>query len=308
MWLDADTLFHADWSKHPRKRFHCVARRSGTCWTVEAPLRGLLHEQLTSEALSGKVVAGFDFPVGVPEAWGRNTGLTDFPALLGELGKNRWADFYEVARVKSEIRLERPFYPFNNKNGERRAHLEDALGVDGPERLYRRCERATGERQAASPLFWTSGAKQVGKAAIAGWRDIVVPCVEEGAALWPFADDETLRQAQMVIVETYPAEVYGHLGIRFGSGMSKTSQQDRATFIEAISDWRRKRPVVFSSDLQAEIDSGFGSRSNGEDKFDAFVGLCGMIMVELGEREPGAPIASAVRKWEGWILGQHSPI
>jgi len=145
---------------------------------------------------------------------------------------------------------------------------------------------------------------RVGKAAITGWHEIVAPCVGDGAALWPFADEDTLHKARLVIAETYPAGVYGHLGIRFGPGMSKTSQEDRASFITAIADWREQRAVVFSDALQAEIDNGFGSRRNGEDKFDAFVGLCGMIIVELNEREPGAPTCDAVRRWEGWILGQ----
>lgn len=48
-----------------------------------------------------------------------------------------------------------------------------------------------------------------------------------------------------------------------------------------------------------------GAGKDGEDRFDAVVGLLGMLDVVLGNRRPGEPEDDTTRI-EGWILGQHS--
>jgi hypothetical protein len=69
----------------------------------------------------------------------------------------------------------------------RAAHAA-ALGLSGPAALSRVCDRATATRPAGAPVFWTLGANQSGKAAIAAWRDWLVPALSAGApvSLWPF--------------------------------------------------------------------------------------------------------------------------
>lgn len=49
------------------------------------------------------------------------------------------------------------------------------------------------------------------------------------------------------------------------------------------------------------IEQGF---PNGNDAFDAVIGLFGMLEVVLGYRATGEPIDKAVSDIEGWILGQ----
>ena len=49
----------------------------------------------------------------------------------------------------------------------------------------------------------------------------------------------------------------------------------------------------------------FGARNDGEDRFDAVVGLLGMLDVVLGNLPSGEPEDDTTRV-EGWILGQHS--
>jgi len=44
--------------------------------------------------------------------------------------------------------------------------------------------------------------------------------------------------------------------------------------------------------------------SNGEDRFDAVVGLMGMLDVLFRYRPLDEPVDERVRKIEGWILGQ----
>ncbi len=173
--------------------------------------------------------------------------------------------------------------------------------------LRRRCERATPTRPAACPLFWTLGANQVGKAAIAGWRDVLQPARARGARLWPF--DGSLEQLAQsgapVLAETYPAEAYRHVGVRFAPGMSKRRQEDQRLAMVGLADHAARRGVRFGRELAARVAAGFGPSDGGEDAFDALIGLLGMLEVVDGRR-PAAPATAAPDRWEGWIIGQSS--
>ncbi|MDA0261652.1 MAG: hypothetical protein O3A21_05580 [Proteobacteria bacterium] len=59
--------------------------------------------------------------------------------------------------------------------------------------------------------------------------------------------------------------------------------------------------------LQGALREGFGARPDGEDPFDAVVGTCGLLNVVLGLRPPFDPDERAIRKVEGWTLGQAPP-
>jgi len=67
-------------------------------------------------------------------------------------------------------------------------------------------------------VFWTLGGKQVGRAAIIGWRDLLVPALQDPSIdlrLWPFDGDlvDLIAPGAMVVAETYPAEACVHLGM-----------------------------------------------------------------------------------------------
>jgi hypothetical protein len=62
--------------------------------------------------------------------------------------------------------------------------------------------------------------------------------------------------------------------------------------------------VALDAALRAQIGDGFGGRADGEDRFDALVGLFGMLNVALRQQPPGAPEDEPVRRVEGWIFGQ----
>ena len=71
------------------------------------------------------------------------------------------------------------------------------------------------------------------------------------------------------------------------------------------SQWRNKAwPPERYAALAASIADGFGGDSQGDDRFDAAVGLIGMINVLCGNRDPGDPRDCLRRTVEGWILGQ----
>lgn len=153
-------------------------------------------------------------------------------------------------------------------------------------------------------LFWTLWGNQVGKGAISGWREVIAPNLDT-IGLWPFqgsiAELEATRQ--VIVAETYPGEVYSHIGISSRLMGSKRKQQGRKRAAPAVLDWIEAHGVD-GARVRDIVEDGFTSRPSGEDAFDALVGLLGMLEVLEGRRSEGVPDTPTVARWEGWILGQ----
>ncbi len=300
---------HADWSVHPGKRWLAPARLQpdgGYRASAPEPVGPLesLWARLGHEAGGGRVLLGVDFPIGLPGAYAERARINAFrPALLGFDDR-----FYAVAERPDEIGLQRPFYPMR-AGGCRRRQLLDGLGLASWPDLLRCCDRASETRSAACAIFWTLGGQQVGKAAITGWRDLLAPTLRSGVdlALWPFEGklDELLTRHRLVVAETYPAEVYGHLGLDLRGG--KRRQAVRRANAAALLVGAEAAGVDVAPALAAEIGDGFGANASGEDRFDAVVGLFGVLNVVLGRRPSGEPDDPVIRRTEGWILGQTAP-
>ena len=159
--------------------------------------------------------------------------------------------------------------------------------------ILRQCERETG----ACSLFWTLGGNQVGRAAISGWSEVIVPNLDK-IGLWPFdgALAELVVKYDVAVVETYPGDVYTRLEIPRQLG--KTEQKKRKSVADKLLKWLLTNPVDASDGLIEAIKSGFAN----DDQFDAVVGLFGMLDVVEDRQSEGNPGDSNV--WEGWILGQ----
>jgi hypothetical protein len=301
-----DLIVHADWSVNTAKRWVAIATKEGERWHLSdaEPARGLA-DRLLNAAKHERVLAGFDFPIGVPAHWAKKAGIETFQSMLPLLGSGEWARFFDVAEHAADISAYRPFYPRVSSASAKQAHLLRAMDADSIDQLRRRCERATTDRRAACALFWTLGGNQVGKAALSGWREVIIPAVRQGAHLWPFDGDIADRRTKgLTIAETYPAEAYKHVGVIFRPGMSKRRQSDRAAFAGTIDAWASKQSVALSPELVISLGDGFGASAEGEDRFDALIGLCGMIEVIVGRQPQGAPADPQVRGFEGWIFGQ----
>ncbi|OAM78879.1 DUF429 domain-containing protein [Devosia elaeis] len=298
---------HCDWSVSARKRWMTVARLVDGTWVVSPP--ELVQESMllitglqTRAGPDKHVLIGFDFPIGLPEWYALQTGFQSFRKALATLGHNDWNSWFDVATHRSEISLQRPFYPMR-PGGTSRSHQLAALGAEDPKLLLRRCELATVDRQAACSLFWTLGGNQVGKGAISGWLELIVPNLN-AIGLWPFDGElsDLSRRFPVVLAETYPGDVYAQLGIG-RKGWSKRRKDDRQRVGVIISDWLDARPRIDAAAVRWHLEDGFGADGAGEDRFDAFVGLLGMLAVVDGERGEGAPRIPAVITHEGWILG-----
>ena len=300
---------HADWGVDPRKRWVAVAAGSvNEGWSAAAagvlPEGRDLRSQLTVP-FNEQLIVGFDFPIGLPRAYAARAGVPRFLEVLPRLGRDDWVDFFSVADLPNEISIDRPFYPRSArvKGAKQQVHLTSALGLATSE-LRRRCELAQPGRAAACPLFWTVGGNQVGKGALAGWE--ILRAHPSGAlSYWPFDGSfaELIESRDTIVAETYPAEFYGHLGLP--RVVSKRRQASRAMCATRLREAANDLRIRLAPALEQQIEQGFGATIHGEDAFDAFVGLVGMINVISDRRPSGEPIDDEhVRTVEGWILGQ----
>ncbi|WFS02365.1 DUF429 domain-containing protein [Rhizobium tumorigenes] len=300
---------HCDWSKHNGKRWMSTAIRADGKWLIAAPeLVGdtaTLFRRLAGRSQqSGSLLVGFDFPIGLPKAYAAHAGIASFREAIAQFGKGDWSDWYDVADQRHQISHRRPFYPMR-PGGTARAHLYDALGILRSDDLLRECERATPYRPAGCSLFWTLGGNQVGKGAISGWQEIIAPALDQ-IGIWPFDGvlAELTSSRSVVICETYPADVYSLFGMKKGWG-SKRRQEDRQRVGLGILEWAKERQDIETTAIVDCLRDGFGADKSGEDRFDAVVGLLGMLEVATGRRPEGSPDSDSVKRVEGWILGHH---
>ncbi len=286
-----------------------LARRQGEGWRLGAPQPvgdlGTLMTRLAAAAGGGPVVMGADFPLGIPRAYAaRHVREPDFPRFLRRLAER--PGFFAVCETLDQLGPERPFYPARGSAGMSRAAHALALGFGHAGDLSRACDRATAERPAGAPLFWTLGANQSGKAAIVAWRDLLLPALAGWSPplLWPFGGDlpGLIAPGRVVVAETYPAEALRHLGLRLHG--SKRRQRDRIGLALALHAAMAALGAHADKALQDAVATGFGADAAGEDRFDSLLGVLCVLNVLAGNRPGGVPDDPAIRRWEGWVLGQ----
>jgi len=298
---------HSDWSVDKRKRWVTIGRTYRKGWIVDAPhptgdVASIL-QRLAAASAGEPVLFGIDCPIGLPRAYGEQVvGATTFPDFLKALPLD--ASFFQVARTLDEVSIHRPFFPAGTISGKGyKEALAKALNLPNTAAMSRQVDLKTADRPAAGQLFWTLGANQCGKAALAAWRDLLIPALKQPhVKLWPFDGklSDLLVPGQTVIAETYPAEAMRQVGLKLTG--SKRSQQSRGSLASEICAVMSKFRINPSPELRSEIETGFGPKPSGEDAFDSFVGALGMINVINENRSDGAP--DPIDGWEGWVLGQ----
>ena len=303
-------VYHADWGTAPKKRWLCNAVLEGDGYRAQSPAlvgdhRGFMNRVKKETGETGAAVVGFDFPIGIPVRYAALLGVTEFKPFLLQLGGGDFVDFYRISVTSSEVSKYRPFYP-QAPGRTKHSHLLSALGLTFIDDLRRKCDLANDVRRAACPLFWTLGSNQVGRAAIIGWRDVIVPalCGKKPVLLWPFdgSVESLLKPGNIVVVETYPAECYCWF-FQSEPLRSKGRWEARRRVGPTLLKWAQSANVMLAPELRRAIDDGFPN----DDAFDATVGLFGMLEVLMNRRGSGEPDEDSVRKLEGWIFGQCCP-
>jgi hypothetical protein len=286
-----------------------VIAGDGDVWRVSAPQPvgppETLLARLRALAGAGAVALGIDCPIGLPRAYAQlHAREADFPAFLRALPETGL--FWHAAANLDEIQPQRPFYPARGVRGMTRLSHAAALGLADAAALCRACDRATAQRPAGAPLFWTLGANQSGKAAIAAWRDLLGPALRgaDPPRLWPFEGGfrALLGDHRVVVAETYPAEALRQLGL-VPAG-SKRRLSDRAAYIPALRAVLSRLGAGVDAAASAMLEAGFGADAAAEDRFDSFLGALCVLSVASGRRLDFVPDDPMIRQWEGWVLGQ----
>lgn len=285
-----------------------MAHRSTIGWALTAPRPvgdvTTLLTRLIDEAGQGPVALGADLPIGLPRAYAATRPEPDFPGFLRT--PTQRPDFFTVCATLAEIRQDRPFYPARGIAGMTRLSHALALGLTDASGLSRACDKATSERPAGAPLFWTLGANQSGKAAIAAWKDMILPALAQQAPLrlWPFEGPfrSLLAPGSVALAETYPAEALRHLGMKLrGSKRRQTDREAAAAALSAAMDQQQATP---DNAMHRALHDGFGADASGEDRFDSVLGVLCVLNVLAGNRPDIAPNDPWIQHWEGWVLGQ----
>jgi hypothetical protein len=299
-----EVLAHADWSVRKSGRWLVTAEPSKGRWRINEPVmvnvNGLLGDDIGIRGM-----LGVDVPIGVPIHWAKLVKIDCFLRALKNFGEGCWVDTLHPAVTADQISLFRPFYP-HKTGGAKQVHILKALDACHINLLRRHCDFDQEGRPAASPLFWTLGAAQVGKAAIDFWLSVLRPAVlAEQVHVWPFHGtlDALANKAKPIVAETYPGEAYSWFNLEITKkNRSKRRIDDR------LLDSQRLLEVVSNLDFDLEpnaeeqVINGF--KNGGEDAFDAFVGLLAVVSVVKGHRPEPEIRDDAVRQTEGWILGR----
>jgi hypothetical protein len=299
-----EVLAHADWSSRHSGRWLVKAERAAGRWRIREPSLFDSRNFLRND-IGEKGILGVDVPIGVPAYWADQAKIYYFPQALLDFGSLQWSDTLRPAEKKDEISIFRPFYPAK-PGGAKQAHLLAGLGVNHMDILRRRCDFDQEGRAAATPLFWTLGAAQVGKAAINFWLDVLKPAIQDSSVLlWPFEGDlvDLIGRGKPIVAETYPAEAYRWFNLEISKiNRSKRRIDDRRLDASRLIEVASNLGIDLEPAAEEEVVMGFPA--GGDDAFDAFVGLLAVASVVIGQRPEAAICDEKVRQVEGWILGR----
>lgn len=243
--------------------------------------------------------------MGLPIGFVRAADFGD-AGFLGFLDRIDNGQFLVPAARLEEVSFDRPFFPAGAVRGcGLKTTFLARLNLDRTS-LLRLCDRRGESVREACGLFWTIGGNQVGKAAISGWRELLLPARRgaPGVLVWPFEGElaDLTARGRVVLAETYPAEAYVRAGLRLPS--RKRRQDWRAAQADAITMFARSNYIDIAPELDRLLRDGFGGSGDGEDPFDAVLGALGMVAVAEGRRADMPPLPKEIRMWEGWMLGR----
>ncbi|HSN85588.1 MAG TPA: hypothetical protein VL025_02470 [Thermoanaerobaculia bacterium] len=294
----------ADWGAGWDKRWmaRAIREKGSTAYTLSNPIpvgdsSKFLDRVRRGLPEGGTALVGFDFPIGLPAAYAkcRFDGL-DFREILKKLKADKDTAFFKPTDTPC---LATPFGPESAKKGSAfgLATLAEKLGFQEKE-ILRECD----SRSKANSLFFTLGARQVGRAAADGWQKVIEPALDE-VSLWPFDGPlaDLLARPGVVMAEIYPALFFG--SVVKGAGKEKGEPRTRV-FRDLLEKARADGlEIVLTPSAEEWVEAGFAS----SDDFDPMLSVVGMLRHLRTEPALEPPDEPRVRKVEGWILGPPRP-
>jgi len=242
--------------------------------------------QIDNETLHKPMLIAADLPIGLPaqpsdvfKAVHAKTFLKWLGATQRRLAKSRetWREGLIASGVDQRSALQ-PFVSIHKG--------DDIAGV----RTKRECDRESG---AESVYCVDHGGKQVGRAALQFWFEVLLPLREQfkgRVAVWPF---EPLSGADVIVAECYPAECQR---IVYGATVKKRQPLEVTKALTGLlQDSTHFRNIPTETWLHA---------ASSEDEFDMFTtGFALRKLLAAGQDifwHPPDPVCTTV---EGWILG-----
>ena len=231
-----------------------------------------------------QILVAADLPIGVPSEPSdvyADLAQPTFLNWLDAIADRCQGDCWRNKLIAGGVEQRSPDQPFVSLGkGQKRG------GWDGK----RRCDVIA---NAESLYAVDHGPKQVGKAALQFWFDVMIPMradFPQQTAIWPFQD---VTDAKIVFAECYPALCQRML---FDGNVSKRNAVSVANALNDLADDSNYRTIA---DLSTWIHA-----ASSEDEFDMFVTAVAISdWVRGNESIFKAPDTTNVRTLEGWILG-----
>lgn len=231
-----------------------------------------------------QILIAADLPIGIPADPTDVYASANPPTFLGwldEAWKRCENDCWRNQLIASGVDRRTSHKPFVSLGkGQQRG------GWDGK----RRCDQIA---NAESVYAVDHGPKQVGKAALQFWFDVMIPLrrsFPKQTAVWPF---EETRNAKVIFAECYPALCQRML---FGGNVSKRNSLAVATALSELTSDPDTRAV-------ASLPTWIHAASS-EDEFDMFVTAIAISKMIRKQRSIfQVPAVSEIQQVEGWILG-----
>jgi hypothetical protein len=154
--LRPGSIAHADWGVSGAKRAVAAAEFEGDRYLAHAPQvvasEGPLVERMGVGSTARGALLGFDFPIGLPQAFGSRVDCSVFSDWFR--GLDPASEFFQVAKTVEDASVARPFFPVNirTKSPGIKERWRSALGLT-KEELFRACEFGHGDRRTASEMF-----------------------------------------------------------------------------------------------------------------------------------------------------------
>lgn len=239
---------------------------------------------MESASDADQILIAADLPIGIPVDPSDVYASAKPPTFLGwlnEVAKRCENDCWRSELIANGVDRRSRDQPFVSLGkGQQRG------GWDGK----RRCDRIA---NAESVYAVDHGPKQVGKAALQFWFEVMIPLrrsFPKQTAVWPF---EETKNAKVIFAECYPALCQRML---FGGNVSKRNALAVATALSELANDSETRAV-------AGLPTWIHAASS-EDEFDMFVTA---IAISKLIRKQGSifqsPADPEIQQVEGWILG-----